>query len=187
MPRGNEPLTIGDLARRTGLSVSAIRFYEEKGLLQSFRTGGGQRRFLRSDIRRLSFALIAQQLGLSIEKIGSELAKLAAGTHADPGGLAPDQRRVQAGARRSHRGAGADARPARRLYRLRLPVVTKMRALQSRRPGRSRGARSATCSCAGADRPGLTDLSALFPVPAALYAMPRPRDKPCRRPHSPGE
>ena len=79
MPRGNELLTIGDLARRTGLSVSAIRFYEAKGLLQSFRTGGGQRRFLRSDIRRLSFALIAQQLGLSIEKIGVELAKLPQG------------------------------------------------------------------------------------------------------------
>jgi MerR family redox-sensitive transcriptional activator SoxR len=79
MPRGNELLTIGDLARRTGLSVSAIRFYEARGLLQSFRTSGGQRRFLRSDIRRLSFALIAQQLGLSIEKIGVELAKLPQG------------------------------------------------------------------------------------------------------------
>jgi MerR family redox-sensitive transcriptional activator SoxR len=79
VPRGNEGLTIGDLAARTGLSVSAIRFYEAKGLLQSFRTSGGQRRFLRSDIRRLSFALIAQQLGLSIEKIGAELAKLPQG------------------------------------------------------------------------------------------------------------
>jgi MerR family redox-sensitive transcriptional activator SoxR len=77
--RGDEVLTIGDLAARTGLSVSAIRFYEEKGLVQPFRTSGGQRRFLRSDIRRLSFALIAQQLGLSLPQIASELAGLPQG------------------------------------------------------------------------------------------------------------
>ena len=63
MNRGNELLAIGELAARTGLSVSAIRFYEEKGLVQALRSAGGQRRFLRSDIRRLSFALIAQQIG----------------------------------------------------------------------------------------------------------------------------
>ena len=65
MTRGNELLAIGELASRTGLSVSAIRFYEAKGLVQALRTAGGQRRFLRSDIRRLSFALIAQQVGTS--------------------------------------------------------------------------------------------------------------------------
>lgn len=79
MKRGNEVMTIGDLAARTGLSVSAIRFYEEKGLVQPFRTSGGQRRFLRSDIRRLSFALIAQQLGLTLPEIAAELAGLPAG------------------------------------------------------------------------------------------------------------
>ena len=66
-------LTIGALAARTGLSVSAIRFYEEKGLVEPFRSSGGQRRFLRSDIRRLSFVLIAQQLGLSIGEIERQL------------------------------------------------------------------------------------------------------------------
>ena len=79
MKRGNEVMTIGDLAARTGLSVSAIRFYEEKGLVQPFRTSGGQRRFLRSDIRRLSFAMIAQQLGLTVPQIAAELADLPAG------------------------------------------------------------------------------------------------------------
>jgi MerR family transcriptional regulator, redox-sensitive transcriptional activator SoxR len=78
-------LSIGDLAARTGLSVSAIRFYEEKGLVHPLRSGGGQRRFLRSDIRRLSFVLIAQQLGLSIGEIEAQLAKL-------PEGRAPTQR-----------------------------------------------------------------------------------------------
>ncbi len=75
----NDLLPIGDLARRTGLSVSAIRFYEEKGLVQSLRTSGNQRRFLRSDIRRLSFILIAQQLGLALSEIEGELAKLPQG------------------------------------------------------------------------------------------------------------
>lgn len=76
---GNMLLTIGELAARTGLSVSAIRFWEEKGLVEALRTRGGQRRFLRSDIRRLSFALIAQQLGFSLEAIGRELAVLPQG------------------------------------------------------------------------------------------------------------
>jgi MerR family redox-sensitive transcriptional activator SoxR len=59
--------------------VSAIRFYEARGLVEPFRSAGGQRRFLRSDIRRLSFIRIAQQLGLSIEGIAAELARLPHG------------------------------------------------------------------------------------------------------------
>ena len=72
-------LTIGELARRTGLSVSAIRFYEARGLVGAIRTGGNQRRFLRSDIRRLSFALIAQRCGLTLAEIEAELARLPLG------------------------------------------------------------------------------------------------------------
>lgn len=72
-------LSIGELARRTGLSVSAIRFYEQRGLVTAIRTSGNQRRFARSDIRRLSFALIAQRLGLSLGQIETELATLPAG------------------------------------------------------------------------------------------------------------
>jgi MerR family redox-sensitive transcriptional activator SoxR len=77
--KSSDLLPIGDLARRTGLSVSAIRFYEEKGLVEPIRTAGNQRRFLRSDIRRLSFILIAQQLGLALSEIETELAKLPHG------------------------------------------------------------------------------------------------------------
>ena len=69
-------LPIGEVAARTGLSVSAIRFYEDKGLVESIRSRGGQRRFLRAEIRRLSFVLIAQQLGLSIAEIAEVLATL---------------------------------------------------------------------------------------------------------------
>ncbi len=75
----NDLLPIGELARRTGLAVSAIRFYEDKGLVQAMRTMGNQRRFLRSDIRRLSFILIAQKLGLGLAEIESQLAKLPHG------------------------------------------------------------------------------------------------------------
>ncbi|HQQ09455.1 MAG TPA: redox-sensitive transcriptional activator SoxR, partial [Novosphingobium sp.] len=75
----NDLLPIGELARRTGLAVSAIRFYEDKRLIQAFRTMGNQRRFLRSDIRRLSFILIAQQLGLGLAEIEVELSKLPQG------------------------------------------------------------------------------------------------------------
>ena len=75
----NDLIPIGVLASRTGLAVSAIRFYEEKGLIQAMRTMGNQRRFLRSDIRRLSFILIAQKLGLGLSEIEVELAKLPQG------------------------------------------------------------------------------------------------------------
>ena len=68
MPSPSSLLTIGDLARRTGLSVSAIRFYEAKGLVTPIRSAGNQRRYLRSDIRRLSFAMIAQRLGLTHQR-----------------------------------------------------------------------------------------------------------------------
>jgi MerR family transcriptional regulator, redox-sensitive transcriptional activator SoxR len=74
--RAADPLSIGQLAERTGLSVSAIRFYETKDLVAPIRNAGGQRRYLRSDIRRLSFVLIAQQLGFSIEEIRAALASL---------------------------------------------------------------------------------------------------------------
>jgi MerR family redox-sensitive transcriptional activator SoxR len=77
--RASDIISIGELAARTGLSVSAIRFYEGRGLIEPFRSPGNQRRFLRSDIRRLSFIRIAQQLGLSIDGIAAELAKLPHG------------------------------------------------------------------------------------------------------------
>ena len=70
---------IADLAREFGISTRAIRFYESKGLLTSLRTSGNQRRFLRSDIRRLSFILIAQRLGLGLVEIERALATLPQG------------------------------------------------------------------------------------------------------------
>jgi MerR family redox-sensitive transcriptional activator SoxR len=71
------------------MSVSAIRFYETRGLVKAIRTTGNQRRFMRSDIRRLSFALIAQRLGLTLTEIEAELATL-------PQGRAPTRQDWQA-------------------------------------------------------------------------------------------
>lgn len=69
-------LTIGEVAGRTGLAVSAIRYYDDQGLVEARRTVGGKRMFIRSDIRRLSFILIAQQLGFSLEDIRTQLKQL---------------------------------------------------------------------------------------------------------------
>jgi len=77
--RAADIITIGALARRTGVSVSALRFYEAKGLIQSFRNRGGQRRFLRSDSRRIAFILISQQLGMNLAEIGEALGGLPDG------------------------------------------------------------------------------------------------------------
>ncbi|MTI16145.1 redox-sensitive transcriptional activator SoxR [Rhodobacteraceae bacterium RKSG542] len=76
----NKPLlTIGDLSERTGLSTSAIRFYESKGLVVPARTASGQRRFMRADIRRLSLILVAQEFGFTISEISEQLATVPTG------------------------------------------------------------------------------------------------------------
>ncbi len=88
-------LSIGQIAKRTGLAVSAIRYYEELGLVRPERNAGGQRRYLRSDIRRLSFVMIAQQFGFSLPQIAQGLAGLPAGrtpTKADWARIARDFR-----------------------------------------------------------------------------------------------
>lgn len=76
---GKRPISIGKLAERTGIAVSAIRFYEDKGLIRSIRNRGGHRRFLQADIRRVSFILIAQRLGFSLADIADQLATLPDG------------------------------------------------------------------------------------------------------------
>ena len=69
-------LTIGDVARRSGVAASALRFYEERGLIQSERAGSGHRRFRRPVLRRIAFIVFAQRVGLTLGEIGAELAKL---------------------------------------------------------------------------------------------------------------
>ena len=74
-----ETLSIGAVAERTGLAVSAIRFYEEHGLVEAQRASSGHRRFPRAAIRRLSFIRICQKLGYSLDEIRTQLVQLPAG------------------------------------------------------------------------------------------------------------
>ena len=75
-------LTIGEVARRSGVATSALRFYEERGLIASERAGSGHRRYRRPVLRRIAFLVFAQRIGLTLEEIHDELAKL-------PGNRAP--------------------------------------------------------------------------------------------------
>jgi MerR family redox-sensitive transcriptional activator SoxR len=69
-------LTIGEIARRSGVASSALRFYEQRGLITSERAGSGHRRYPRAVLRRIAFIVFAQRIGLTLEEIGAELAKL---------------------------------------------------------------------------------------------------------------
>lgn len=69
-------LSIQDIARRSGVAASALRYYEEKGLITSERKGAGHRRFPRHVLRRLAFIVFAQKLGMRLEEIKVELDKL---------------------------------------------------------------------------------------------------------------
>lgn len=77
-------LTIGEVAARSGVATSALRFYEEEGLIAAERNDSGHRRFPRAVLRRVSFIVFAQKVGLSLEEIRAELAKL-------PRNRAPDR------------------------------------------------------------------------------------------------
>jgi MerR family transcriptional regulator, redox-sensitive transcriptional activator SoxR len=83
--KSSELLTIGEVARRSGVAASALRFYEQRGLIASERAGSGHRRYPRSVLRRVAFIVFAQRIGLTLDEIGAELAKL-------PPGRAPTRR-----------------------------------------------------------------------------------------------
>jgi MerR family redox-sensitive transcriptional activator SoxR len=70
---------IGELAGRAGMAASALRFYETQDLISSVRSGGGQRRYERSTLRRLAFIRAAQNVGLSLDEVREALATLPAG------------------------------------------------------------------------------------------------------------
>jgi MerR family redox-sensitive transcriptional activator SoxR len=76
-------IAISEVARRSGVAASALRFYEERGLIASERRGSGQRRYPRAVLRRIAFIVFAQKVGLTLEEIGIELAKLP--DHRAPG------------------------------------------------------------------------------------------------------
>lgn len=71
-----EILTIGEVAERSGVATSALRFYEDRGLIRSERNASGHRQYPRAVIRRVAFIVFGQKIGLTLEEIGAELAKL---------------------------------------------------------------------------------------------------------------
>lgn len=93
--QASDMLSIGDVAERTGLSVSTVRYYEQCGLVKASRTSGGSRRFARADIRRLSFVMLLQSFGLSLDEIRAAMANLPI----ERAPRAADWRRVSTGIR----------------------------------------------------------------------------------------
>ena len=81
----NNLIPIGELARRSGVAASALRFYEDQGLLRSHRNDAGRRQFARGDLRRVAFILAAQAVGLTLDQIRDALASL-------PDGRTPTQK-----------------------------------------------------------------------------------------------
>jgi MerR family redox-sensitive transcriptional activator SoxR len=71
-----ELLTISEVSRRSGVASSALRFYEDRGLIRSERAGSGHRRYPRAVLRRVAFIVFAQKIGLTLDEIGAELARL---------------------------------------------------------------------------------------------------------------
>jgi MerR family redox-sensitive transcriptional activator SoxR len=77
--RTDSVISIGDLAGRSGLAVSAIRHYEAEGLIRSIRSAGGHRQFRRADIRRVAFIQVARRFGFTLAEIRAELDLLPEG------------------------------------------------------------------------------------------------------------
>ncbi|MGW1176103.1 redox-sensitive transcriptional activator SoxR [Kitasatospora sp. NPDC002543] len=75
-PHHSDLLTIGQLAHRSGLAASALRYYEDLGLIHATRTSGGQRRYTRGTLRRLAFVRAAQRVGLSLDEAKVALDRL---------------------------------------------------------------------------------------------------------------
>jgi MerR family redox-sensitive transcriptional activator SoxR len=71
-------MTITEVSRRSGVAASALRFYEDRGLIRSERSGSGHRRYNRAVLRRIAFIVFAQRMGLTLDEIAVELAKLPA-------------------------------------------------------------------------------------------------------------
>ncbi len=69
-------LTVGEVAHRSGMAASALRYYEREDLIQATRTSGGQRRYERGVLRRLAFIRAARNVGLSLEEVREALARL---------------------------------------------------------------------------------------------------------------
>jgi MerR family redox-sensitive transcriptional activator SoxR len=105
-----DPLTIGEIAKRSGLAPSAIRYYERIGLIRAERTLGNQRRYRRDVLRRIAFVRIAQRVGLTLDEIIDSLSDLPI----DRAPTAHDWQQHDERLARGHRRAHPDPRSAPR-------------------------------------------------------------------------
>lgn len=76
--KSSTELSVGEVAKRSGVAVSALHFYERKGLISNWRNAGGQRRYPREVLRRVSVIKAAQRIGIPLDEIGGALARLPA-------------------------------------------------------------------------------------------------------------
>jgi MerR family transcriptional regulator, redox-sensitive transcriptional activator SoxR len=153
--RAADLLTVAQMAHRSGFAPSALRFYEAQGLLSATRTAGGQRRYERSELRRLAFIRAARNIGLSLDEIAATLAEL-------PGGRVPTR---------------ADWARLSRSWRPRLDA--QIAALESLRDGLDS---CIGCGCLSLKRCGISnpaDVAALG-GPGAAY-LPQPLRRPAGR------
>ena len=127
-------LTIGELSARSGVASSALRFYEERGLISSERASSGHRRFARPVIRRVAFIVFAQRVGLSLDEIREELVKLPADRAPNRGDWAKLSSAWSTRIDAAHRRARAPEGGPDRMHRLRLPLAGPLPAGQPGRP-----------------------------------------------------
>ena len=179
---GGDLLPIGEVARRAGVAASALRYYEEEGLVAAVRPAGGQRRYPRSVLRRLAFVRAAQNVGLTLDEIRDGARDPARGPHPHEGRLGPALARLALAAGRADRRARGAARRPDDLHRLRLPVAARLRADEPRRsrlgprPGRplpARRAQAGSPPAGGAERPAARRRSRPAPTAGAGRAGPR--------------
>ena len=130
-------LTIGQVALRSGVAPSALRFYEAEGLIASERSDGNQRRYDRAVLRRVAVIQAGRAAGIPLAAIGSCARAAARRPAALQARLGAPLARLARGRRGAHRAARARARRPRVVHRLRLPLAALLPAVQ---PGRPRGA-----------------------------------------------
>jgi DNA-binding transcriptional MerR regulator len=131
-----EILTRGQVAKRSGVATSALRFYEERRLTRSESNASGHRRNPQAVIRRVAFIVFAKKIGLTLEEVRQELAKLPQNGVPESSELGQALRRVDPPHRPAHHGTPAPASGPHELHRLRLPFARPMSARQSLRPRR---------------------------------------------------
>ena len=133
-------LTVGQVAARAGVAVSTLHFYESKGLIHSWRNAGNQRRYPREVLRRVAVIKVAQRTGIPLAEIQAALSSLPENRTPTAADWKKTLGTLAGCTGCPHQQPDPSARPARRLHRLRLPVIEGVPATQSLGRAGRRGA-----------------------------------------------